>query len=255
MIVATAQAIGVPFAVATGAGAGLLSVLSWRAIRGYESSAGRVLAALAVVMCVATVYHVLLVVMPDASKTALLGGGKYVAVVGALGLAADFQRRAAIPLGSYEPRLLTAVVGVLAFAGGGLLAELFVPALVHWIHGFGALLVVAGLCSVAMGDSSVERWFDSAVRDPSRVRPREAWMRPVDDRILETCTAADLVLTPAIVAYNIDYSREEVNRRLSELERRSFVKRVDRGKYRITDRGRAYLYGSLTGRCPGQCDR
>lgn len=79
-----------------------------------------------------------------------------------------------------------------------------------------------------------------------RIRPREDWARPLDGRILEACAASGFVLTPAVIAYTIEYSREEVNRRLSELERRSFVERIDRGKYRITSHGRQYSFGPLS---------
>lgn len=241
MPAATAQAISLPFAVATGSGAGVLSLLSWRAVRG--SPIARVVAALAVVMGVATVYHALLLVAPEATETTLLGGSKYLAVVGALGLAANAHRRTPIPLGNYEPAPLAVVAGVTAFVGGGLLAELFAPVLVHWAHGFGALLVVVGFYSLATTDPSLEGRLDAAIRETGSTRPREDWMRPIDDRILETYAASGLVLTPAVVAYNIGHSREEVNRRLSELERRSFVERVERGKYRLADRGRVYLSG------------
>jgi len=74
-------------------------------------------------------------------------------------------------------------------------------------------------------------------------KPAE-WMTPLDDRILEALNAG-LVLSPSIIAYNIEKSREAVSRRLSELADRGLVRRVERGKYEITDRGRAYLKGEL----------
>ena len=71
-------------------------------------------------------------------------------------------------------------------------------------------------------------------------------MLPIDDAILELFHSTDFVLTPAIIAYNINYCREEVNRRLIELERRGFVTKVERGKYRITVLGMQYLQGSVS---------
>lgn len=68
---------------------------------------------------------------------------------------------------------------------------------------------------------------------------------PIDDRILEVLGSSELVLSPSIIAFNIEKTREEVGRRLSELTNRRFVNRVERGKYEITDRGRAYLSGEL----------
>lgn len=224
MVASTIHAIGVPFAVATGSGAGLLSVLSWRAFRG--SPVGRVVAALAVVMGIAAVYQALLLTAPDATKTTLFGGGKYLAVVGVGALAVDLGRRTGVSLREYNPAVLTIATGAVAFVAGGLAAELLVPALVHWVHGTGALLIVAGFSRASMAESPLDGRFNSVVRDPARHRSREAWMRPIDDRILECCSRSGLVLTPAVIAYNIGYSREEVNRRLSELEARSLVERV-----------------------------
>ena len=69
-------------------------------------------------------------------------------------------------------------------------------------------------------------------------------MTPMDDRVLEVLDAG-LVLSPTIIAYNIDKSREAVGRRLSELSEAGLVNRIERGRYEITDRGRAYLAGEL----------
>ncbi len=66
-----------------------------------------------------------------------------------------------------------------------------------------------------------------------------------DDRILETLESSGMVLSPAVIAYNTDYTRNYVNKRLRILRNESLVNRVDEGYYRITDRGRAYLSGNL----------
>lgn len=74
-------------------------------------------------------------------------------------------------------------------------------------------------------------------------KPAE-WMTPMDDRILEALDAG-LILSPAIIAYNIGKSREAVGRRLIELADAELVERVDRGRYEITSRGQSYLQGEL----------
>ncbi|MFC7139262.1 MarR family transcriptional regulator [Halosimplex aquaticum] len=71
------------------------------------------------------------------------------------------------------------------------------------------------------------------------------WMQPMDERILEALQSCGLVLSPSIIAYNIDKSREAVGRRLSELSDFGLVERVDRGKYIITTEGEDYLNGDL----------
>ncbi|MHB9288158.1 transcriptional regulator [Halobacteriales archaeon Cl-PHB] len=68
---------------------------------------------------------------------------------------------------------------------------------------------------------------------------------PIDDRVLETLERSGLVLTPAVIAYNIDKSREEVTRRLSVLVDTGLVEREKRGYYRITDAGSDYLNGEV----------
>ena len=68
---------------------------------------------------------------------------------------------------------------------------------------------------------------------------------PIDDRILESLDTSDMILSPSVIAINIDKSRDEVNRRLSTLVEYELVTRVQRGYYQITDRGRQYLKGDI----------
>lgn len=62
------------------------------------------------------------------------------------------------------------------------------------------------------------------------------WATEMDEEILNTLMG-NLVLTPAIIAENIGRSREAVSRRLSTLEAGGLIKKIDRGKYKITDAG------------------
>lgn len=145
----------------------------------------------------------------------------------------------------YHRFLFVTVAGLLLFLIGGPLTELLVPALVHWIHGVAALLVILGLYDPLENDVRSEAWTDVLLQDPRQVRQSEEWMLPVDDSILGLFQSTDLVLTPSIIAYNIEYSRDEVNRRLVELEEHGLVTKVERGKYRITTLGRQYLDGPV----------
>ncbi|WP_417750453.1 transcriptional regulator [Salinibaculum salinum] len=54
-----------------------------------------------------------------------------------------------------------------------------------------------------------------------------------------------MILSPAVIAMNIEKSRDEVNRRLSILVEHDFVTRVQRGYYEITERGQRYLTGEF----------
>lgn len=68
---------------------------------------------------------------------------------------------------------------------------------------------------------------------------------PIDDRILEILSETGIILSPAVIALNIDKSREEVNRRLSTLADKGHVVRVKRGYYEISQQGEGYLQGEV----------
>jgi predicted transcriptional regulator len=70
-------------------------------------------------------------------------------------------------------------------------------------------------------------------------------MNQTDDRILELLAESDLILTPAVIGKNLEYTRNWISRRIGKLEDASLVEPVDSGYYRITDRGRAYLSGEI----------
>lgn len=143
----------------------------------------------------------------------------------------------------YHRFLVATIAGLMLFLIGGPVSELALPALAHWVHGAAALLVIFGLYDPVRNDLRRDAWTEVLLKDPGQVRQPADWMLPIDDAILGLFHGTDLVLTPSIVAYNIGYSRDEVNRRLVELKRRGFVEKVERGKYRITALGRRYVRG------------
>lgn len=146
---------------------------------------------------------------------------------------------------TYRNFLYPVVAGVLVFSVGGPFVDLYAPSLVHLVHGFAALLVTVGLYSLVHHDLHANEWTELVLREPATLRHPGDWMVPMDDEILELFHSVHLVLTPAIIAYNLDRSREEVNRRLGELEANELVERVERGKYRISLLGERYLRGEL----------
>lgn len=144
----------------------------------------------------------------------------------------------------WSPFITTA--GLVLFLVGGPVVEIVFPKFVHWVHGVAALLVILGLYDPLQNDSRSDLWTEILLKDPAQVRQPTEWMLPVDNATLSLFHATDLVLTPSIVAYNIDYSRDEVNRRLTELEQRGFVEKVERGKYRLTVLGKQYIEGPIS---------
>ena len=139
--------------------------------------------------------------------------------------------------------ILVTTVGLLTFTTVAPVFQLVAPAYLHLVHGVAALLVIFGLYDPVHNDLRKDEWARLLLQEPSELRHPGEWMVPMDDEILELFHSAHLVLTPSIIAFNIDRSREEVNRRLTELTEHNLVERVDRGKYRITEFGERYLRG------------
>lgn len=77
------------------------------------------------------------------------------------------------------------------------------------------------------------------------MRKRADWMTQLDDEILELLDSSELILSPSIIALNIDRSREGVADRLAILTDYGLIERVERGKYQITKEGEQYLQGEL----------
>lgn len=133
--------------------------------------------------------------------------------------------------------------GFLVFSIGGPLADVFFPEWTHVVHGLAALLVVFALYNPVHNDLRKDEWARLVLQDPGWIRHPAEWMTPMDDQILELFHTAELVITPSIIAYNTGYSRGEVNRRLTELQEHGLVEKVERGKYRMTNKGEQYLEG------------
>lgn len=131
--------------------------------------------------------------------------------------------------------------GVLLFVVGGPIADLVMPGWIHVVHGTAALLVILGLYDPIHNNLRKAAWAELILNDPAVMRNQADWMVPMDEEILELFQSAHLVLTPTIIAYNTQHSRESVSRRLSELTENGLVERVDHGKYRMTGLGEQYL--------------
>ena len=54
-----------------------------------------------------------------------------------------------------------------------------------------------------------------------------------------------LLLTPATIAVNLDYTRNWVSKRLSRLLDAGLVERTDSAHYRITELGQDYIAGEV----------
>lgn len=151
----------------------------------------------------------------------------------------------------YQRFVYVTVTGILIFLVVAPLVEVVSPDLIHLVHGIAALCIAFGLYDPIRNDLRRDQWAALLLEDPAAIREAFPWMVPMDDRILELFHSSKLVLTPSLIAYNIDHSRSEVNRRLTELEQHGLVERVERGKYRLTERGENYLHGDRPSVAPG----
>lgn len=70
-------------------------------------------------------------------------------------------------------------------------------------------------------------------------------MNQCDNRVLELLKDTEIRLTPFVVAENIDYDRQYVNRRMRILATNDLIENTGDGLYRITDLGRHYLADDL----------
>lgn len=131
-----------------------------------------------------------------------------------------------------NPFLILQVLGLLVFVSIEVVLEFLPPTVVHAGHAVAAGTIAVGLSAILM------QW-NRAGQDmgpfPRATRP--SFMTKMDDDILSLLDSANVVLTPAVVAYNLGYSRKSVNRHLRKLERHDLVTRVGRGKYRVSEKG------------------
>lgn len=236
--------LSIPFAIVTATGAGILAALSWNVLR--ESPFGTTLKLLALVMSIVTVYHGGLLITgaetPALQFLLILG---YVLVLLSLVIGGSELNRDRWTTGEFRHQnvLPMMLLGVFLYAVVGPLSELLFPSILHWVHGVAALFAVAGMYSPVQEDLRRRPWNELLFTDATKGRQPAEWMVPLDNEILEVLYSSELVLTPAVIAHNLSYSREEVNRRLTRLESERLVERVQRGKYRLADRGERYVNG------------
>ena len=73
-----------------------------------------------------------------------------------------------------------------------------------------------------------------------------SWMTRADDYILNFMEEHDIILSPVIIAINLDLTRQYVSQRCKKLSRADLIDEVENSKYQLNDRGRVYLDGELS---------
>lgn len=141
------------------------------------------------------------------------------------------------------PALVPMAVGLLVFVSVEAFLDFLPPLVVHLLHAVAAGTLAVGLAGLVTVWSTTR-----AATDPvSRGGDRPDELTEMDDDILALLDSADAVLSPALVSYNLGYSRESVNRHLRTLESHDLVERVDRGKYRLSVAARRDPYWPMPG--------
>jgi DNA-binding IclR family transcriptional regulator len=75
------------------------------------------------------------------------------------------------------------------------------------------------------------------------MKERPEWMSNTDVLLLVALDSSDLlpVQSPSILGYNLGMSREHASRRLAKLSDHGYVKKIEDGKYSVSERGKAFL--------------
>lgn len=79
----------------------------------------------------------------------------------------------------------------------------------------------------------------------SQMVERVPWMAPVDYEILLFFEDHPILLSPRILAVNIEYDRQYVSRRCSALTEAGLLESVDTGLYQLSKTGELYLEGDV----------
>lgn len=70
-------------------------------------------------------------------------------------------------------------------------------------------------------------------------------MNQTDDRILALLEESGLLLSPAVIAVNLDYTRNWISKRLRKLLEAGLVEKSQSSYYEITELGEKYLAGEI----------
>jgi DNA-binding transcriptional ArsR family regulator len=76
------------------------------------------------------------------------------------------------------------------------------------------------------------------------------WITDLDREILALLGNTRVIMTPAVIAKNLDRARSSISRRLNTLEAGGMVEKVERGHYKISDEGHARMYEKIPCEAP-----
>lgn len=74
---------------------------------------------------------------------------------------------------------------------------------------------------------------------------RVRWMSPIDYEILLFFEEHDIIVSPKVLALNIDYDRQYTSKRCRELTDKGILAQSGSGIYELSEKGREFLAGDL----------
>lgn len=77
------------------------------------------------------------------------------------------------------------------------------------------------------------------------MRTRPASLNPSAIHVLRLLHDSDLILTPTVIQRNTTLGKKTVSTALEDLTDAGLVTKIERGHYRTTQKGRAYIRGEL----------
>jgi len=80
---------------------------------------------------------------------------------------------------------------------------------------------------------------------PEEMVERVSWFSPVDYEILIFFEDHDILVSPKVIANNIDYDRQYVSKRCVELMDKGLLRKDETSLYELTDLGRDFLEGTI----------
>ncbi|MFH5800443.1 MarR family transcriptional regulator [Haladaptatus sp. CMAA 1911] len=74
---------------------------------------------------------------------------------------------------------------------------------------------------------------------------RVRWMSPIDYEILLFFEEHDILVSPKVLALNIDYNRQYTSKRCRTLTEKGILSQKSNGVYELSEKGRQFLAGDL----------
>lgn len=97
----------------------------------------------------------------------------------------------------------------------------------------------------AVKTSAYQLSFYTRKRPYSQLVERVPWMSPIDYGIIEFYDHHDILLTRKVIAVNIGNDRQYTSKRRRALAEAGQLQQIDKGLYKLSNKGQQFLAGDL----------